>query len=382
MMKSFKILSLFLIISSFPTFSQTGMLDAAPEAADLYRAGTDPDLIPGTNNSNSKLSGVMSCAASSTLVTGYPAWANYWAGWMVNIINISTNTITINCFEARFQGTSGYRIYTKAGTFIGFETNSAAWTLVGTANNVTGSAATTTSSPIPIGVNVNINPGATQAFYLTRTDNVIGNRHLYIAGTGTPGTTIYAANADLQVTEANYIDVYFINMGGTRRPSFQIYYSPVSTLPIELSAFKCAATGSGIDLNWTTERESGSDYFIIERSKDAGAFEAIGKVSASGTTQHSVNYKFTDNAPMRGVNYYRLRQVDKNGAEQTFDISSCDHEVREKKMNVYSIMGRFVMSTTTIDAKQTLDQLDLNSGLYLVELESGEDLEHFKYFKH
>lgn len=179
-----------------------------------------------------KTTQIMSCPSSNTLSTGYPAWTNYYAGYMIKINNVSSNTVQINCFEARFQGTSGYRIYTKTGTFIGFENTPAAWTLVGTANNVVG-ISTTTSSPIPILMNIPINPGNSQSFYLTRTDNLVANRHLYISGTGTPGTTIYASDANLQITEANYLDCFFILQVGARRPSLQVYYNLILPLPIE-----------------------------------------------------------------------------------------------------------------------------------------------------
>ncbi len=122
---------------------------------------------------------------------------------MVNINNTSTNTITINCFEARFQGTSGYRIYTKPGTLVGFELNAATWSMVSAVASGVTSISTTTSYPIPISVNVNINPRTTQAFCLTRTDNTIANRHLYIAGSGTAGSTVYSSDSDLQVTEGS-----------------------------------------------------------------------------------------------------------------------------------------------------------------------------------
>ena len=374
-----KIVLLLSLFASIQLRSQNFMLDAAPEAADLYIPGKYPDINPD-QNLNAKTLGLMSCPAASTLVTGYPAWANYWAGWMVNINNISTNTITINCFEARFQGTSGYRIYYKTGTFVGFETNAAAWTLVGTAANVT-SASTTTSSAIPITVNVNINPGTTMAFYLTRTDNVIANRHLYVAGAGTPGTTVYASNADLQVTEANYIDTYFINMGGTRRPSFQAYYTYYTPLAIELSSFECNENAGNVDVKWSTSREINSNYFLIERSTDAITYEEIAKLDAAGNSNQTLNYSFTDKFPHPGNNYYRLKQVDINGAEKTFKTSVCEITPEEQKLNIYSISGQLIMSVTSFDYLKTMNSLELNAGIYLIERIKGSTRNYVKYLK-
>lgn len=180
-----------------------------------------------------KTTQIMSCAASNTISTGYPVWTNYYAGYMFKINNISSCSITVNCFEARFDGSSGYRIYTKTGTFIGFEGTPGAWVLVGNVINGVNSISTITCSPIPIVVNVVIPPGNSQSFYLTRTDNIVANRHLYITGTGTPGTTVYSSDLNVQITEAEYLDTYFILQVGTRRPSFNMYYDLNCILPIQ-----------------------------------------------------------------------------------------------------------------------------------------------------
>lgn len=323
---------------------------------------------------------VMWCATANTLVTGFPAWTHSWAGWMVNITNISTNTITINCFEARFQGTSGYRIYTKTGTFVGFEANAAAWTLVGTAANVTG-ISTTTSSPIPIAVNVNINPGATQAFYLTRTDNLTTTRHLYIAGSGTAGTTVYSSDANLQLKEGNYVDVYYILMGGPRRPSMQVYYSIYNPLPVELGNFKCSSDKTGTQLNWTTYNEKNNAYFSVQRSQNGADFEEIGRVEGAINSNEIKNYSFKDNLPKRGVNYYRLKQVDVNDDSKIHEMITCLYEPKEIKINIYSVTGILITSIITDDYKTGVDKLDLTPGAYLLELNDSETPSFIKYIR-
>lgn len=368
---------LFVLFTFFQCLSQTNVLNTD---VDLYIPDPDGSDVPSviaSSKFDNNLPTPQGCASSNTLVTGYPAWTNYWGGWMVNINNISTNTITINCFEARFQGTSGYRIYTKTGTFVGFETTSAAWTLIGTAANVA-SISSTTSSPIPITVNTTINPGTTRAFYLTRTDNLIANRHLYVAGVGTPGTTVYSADANLQITEANYIDTYFINMGGTRRPSFQVYYSPVVPLPVELLSFNCTSNQRGIELNWITATEHDNDYFAIERSADGKNFEEIARISGAGNSTSETEYRYMDKNPLNGINYYRLKQVDFNGNSTNSDLSACAFKRGKTKINVYSYTGVLLASSETEDHSKTLEELGLSPGIYLIELAGDEPV----FFKH
>lgn len=194
-----KLLNILLLLITLNLSSQTHVLHT-----------NEPDWYNGKelHYDNFKILKPLACASNSIISSGYPAWTNYWAGYMIKINNISTCSVTINCFETRFQGTSGYRIYTKTGTFVGFELNALAWTLVGTTNNLTG-LSTIAPTPIPIAVNITIPPLSSQSFYLTRTDNVVANRHLYVTGVGIAGTTVYSSDANIQITEGSYIDPFF-----------------------------------------------------------------------------------------------------------------------------------------------------------------------------
>lgn len=279
------------------------------------------------------------------LSTGYPAWTNYWAGWMIKIINNNSCPIIINSFEARFQGTSGYRIYTKTGTFIGFETNSAAWTLVGSLASLTG-VSTVGPTAIPIVVNVTIPAGGSQSFYLTRSDNLTANRHLYVPGTGTAGTTIYASNADLSITEGEYVDPFFAVLEvGVRRPSFDVCYTISCPLPIELLSFTATPNGNSNLLKWSTATETNNDYFAIEKTGDGISWTEIGRVVGAGNSTHILNYQFSDNNLIAGVSYYRLKQVDYNGQYTYSNIVAIDNGFLAKKIvRTTNIIGQEVSS--------------------------------------
>jgi 1,4-alpha-glucan branching enzyme len=72
-------------------------------------------------------------------------------------------------------------------------------------------------------------------------------------------------------------------------------------------------------LNWSTQNETNNDHFEIERSHDGISFTKIGNVNAaSGNGQ--LHYSFTDNIPLNGYNYYRIKQVDKEGNYQYSSI--------------------------------------------------------------
>jgi len=66
-------------------------------------------------------------------------------------------------------------------------------------------------------------------------------------------------------------------------------------------------------LSWTTGAEINNDHFDIQRSGSKTDFTTIETVKSNGTSLETHNYTFTDNSPIDGINYYRLKEVSKNG---------------------------------------------------------------------
>ncbi|MFN3876435.1 MAG: hypothetical protein ACK4L7_11050, partial [Flavobacteriales bacterium] len=54
----------------------------------------------------------------------------------------------------------------------------------------------------------------------------------------------------------------------------------------------------------------------VQRSKDNSFFETIGRVDARGGAATTTSYSFIDRAPLPGLSYYRLRQVDADGTSE------------------------------------------------------------------
>jgi hypothetical protein len=88
---------------------------------------------------------------------------------------------------------------------------------------------------------------------------------------------------------------------------------PEVILPIELLSFTSKCTDQNAVLIWSTATESNSEYFIIERSKDAMDWENIGKVKSAGNSFTLKNYSYTDHETLAQTSYYRLKQVDLDG---------------------------------------------------------------------
>lgn len=84
-------------------------------------------------------------------------------------------------------------------------------------------------------------------------------------------------------------------------------------LPVHFSYFKADIVGDAVVLKWETASEQNADRFEIERSEDGSDFKNLGKIKSTGAGNVRTTYTFTDRSPFAGDNYYRLKQVDKNG---------------------------------------------------------------------
>jgi hypothetical protein len=94
----------------------------------------------------------------------------------------------------------------------------------------------------------------------------------------------------------------------------------VSTLPVSLISFTGKKETNGIRLNWKTASELNNDYFDLLRSNEGLNFRSITKVSGNGTSNQINTYSYLDNSAEAGTNYYKLKQVDKDGTETVSDI--------------------------------------------------------------
>ena len=84
------------------------------------------------------------------------------------------------------------------------------------------------------------------------------------------------------------------------------------TLPVKLANFTAKKIDNAVQLDWQTFSENNSDHFEIERSKSGGAFAKVGEINAAGNSNQLLSYQFRDVDPGKGLNLYRLKQVDKD----------------------------------------------------------------------
>lgn len=108
------------------------------------------------------------------------------------------------------------------------------------------------------------------------------------------------------------------------------------SLPIELLDFIGYAKGDVNQLEWKTATEYNADYFIIERkSLENENIETIGTVKAKGNSNTIQEYSLTDLKPLEKA-YYRLVNVDFDGAKKEYDWMLVERDAQELKVvNLY-----------------------------------------------
>jgi hypothetical protein len=147
-----------------------------------------------------------------------------------------------------------------------------------------------------------------------------------------------------------------------------------TVLPVDLLDLDAEARDEQIDVLWSTAVEHGSSHFIVERSTDMIGFTPIGTVQAMGETAQLTEYLFTDEAPVEGLNYYRLQQVDLGGTTTTTRTVHAIHRKAGEVMVVFPnpagdiLYASFTMPTDgpviwrVLDAGGRLVEQDLYQG--------------------
>ncbi|GAB2543064.1 hypothetical protein GCM10027189_27430 [Rufibacter soli] len=120
-----------------------------------------------------------------------------------------------------------------------------------------------------------------------------------------------AGNGKLEVTTA----------GGTDDAVFTVLEP--APLPVELMDFAGKGSSKGITLTWKTASEKDNAYFEVQASANPTKenFVTIGRVDSKVTNSSVVqSYEFMDRAPRGPVTYYRLKQVDLDGASELSNV--------------------------------------------------------------
>jgi hypothetical protein len=177
-------------------------------------------------------------------------------------------------------------------------------------------------------------------------------------------------------------------------------------LPIELLNFTATnVINNFVKLDWKTSMEENNDHFEVERSTDAAHYESILKMKAVGNSSTPQSYSARDNSPVKGINYYRLKQVDSDGrisyssvqkvkfgtdvapliypnpVNTVFTAVSGKELIRE--IVIYNAQGKavqFVIGNST-DADLKVNVSLLSEGVYFLKVKTDSQIYQFKMIK-
>jgi hypothetical protein len=231
------------------------------------------------------------------------------------------------------------------------------------------------------GLTGTINPDGSVTLYATTNTSAGGNSLVTVTDTNpynAPPSTTAVSVVVTAVPNAAFRGVDFAP--GT-----------VVVLPVVLTDFGASRTAAGVQLHWATASETNSARFEIERSLDGVAFAPLATTVAAGTSQQARAYTHLDAAAPTGRIYYRLRQVDLDGAAHFSPVATVGgragaglvlspnpaHESltfltdAPAPYTVRNTFGQVVRTGTTLASTTTLAVSELPAGVYLLELHAS-----------
>ncbi len=141
-------------------------------------------------------------------------------------------------------------------------------------------------------------------------------------------------------------------------------FTPTGLLAVKLESFTAEQYNSAVLLKWSTSAEISNDYFAIQRSYDGSSWTTIATVKGNGTTQTVSTYRYTDNNSNNALIYYRLRQVDIDGASEFSVVRTIGSNVSTVS-KIYAFNKNIVIEPTK-DIKTAVNVAVMTTGGQLI----------------
>lgn len=201
-------------------------------------------------------------------------------------------------------------------------------------------------------------------------------------------STFSSYNSDYQVSfDVSSFSTFYVHP--------QTY--PFAALPIELVSFTGWNEGSVNKLEWITASELNTSKYDVQKRNYDGTWMSIGEKPAAGNSNARLVYDFTDNNPVVGSNYYRIKVIDNDGTFSFTDMINIQIDevvvnnfsrlypnptggnlnveiqatgLTDTKISVYDIVGQsvFEKNTTLVKGLNTIvfDFNQLSKGTYFL----------------
>jgi hypothetical protein len=248
--------------------------------------------------------------------------------------------------------------------------------------------------------------GAPTAFADPHTVNGI-----VLANGTTPSTTVWKAGTHGSADHIAEFEVSSFSGGGGGGGGGG--GTGAAPLPVELIHFTATPLPNhNAKLVWATASEINNSHFVIERSYDGKAFEAIGIVEGNGNSNEVLVYNYLDHTIEANQNtvYYRLHQFDFDGEAEYTGVRRVDFslDLNLDLINVYPNPFRnevfiatnnletdsYILTVTSMNGTevmklevndnldlQKLDMSDLRTGVYILNITTAASSQNYRIIK-
>ncbi|HEY8895514.1 MAG TPA: T9SS type A sorting domain-containing protein [Niastella sp.] len=150
--------------------------------------------------------------------------------------------------------------------------------------------------------------------------------------------TILSSPAVSISVNAGVVTVTVAASNFTGTPYFTLASASISTpLPVKFVKLGANCKANAANISWTTENETNTDHYTVERSADGKSFIAMADVNSNAAASQQHVYNWTDAAPLPGTSYYRLKiagSTSVTGYSPVFTFIDCGTEVVRVANNI------------------------------------------------
>lgn len=173
-------------------------------------------------------------------------------------------------------------------------------------------------------------------------------------------------------------------------------------VPVTLVKFDAVCSHGKTIIRWSVADASKGDYFAVERSADGIHFQLAGNIQVKENNYASQDYSLDDYSELKGKLYYRIKLTGSSGqfkysniifvnCKAKDEVNVCVYPnpatsilniiTRQQKtsMVIKNISGQPVLYYKANTEKVTIDLGHLPEGLYLIEVQTKNNISYHKF---
>lgn len=184
--------------------------------------------------------------------------------------------------------------------------------------------------------------------------------------------TALCADTTILVNDANAKRVMFRFERAVNNDVDSIVVTSVLALPVKFTGINASTVGNTVKVNWETATEVNLAGYIVERSYNGKDFSSVANTPVKENGSVGIkNYSWTDNSPLNGVSYYRIKALEKDGqvtytsivkvntSSTRLELAVAPNPVRNGEMNIQ--LSSVTKGTYTVRVINNVGQIIFSS---------------------